>query len=192
MNVVIGIAGRIGAGKDVVASFLDEKHGFQVLRFSAPLKEEVKDRLSRTVLAIAHLGGHYCLAKESVDEFLDRLLNVMKPKGVRELLQEYGTEVRRADDPDYWTKAWMRAYDRLSPPRTVVVPDVRFPNEASTIRKLGGLVIRIERPSLGPPGNHPSETALLDWPYDKVFISDGTIEALERQVEEWVLPVLSR
>ena len=82
-----------------------------------------------------------------------------KPPLVRLLMQEYGTDVRRADDVDYWVKKWEESLPEIS--SKIVVDDVRFMNEAEKIRSLGGHLIRLERdiPIAGDlESQHISET----------------------------------
>lgn len=68
---------------------------------------------------------------------------------------------------------------------TVVITDVRYPNEAEMIRRNGGIVIRIDRPSLGPlTDTHASETSMELFEYDDVIVNDGTIEQLYEKIEQ--------
>ena len=105
---------------------------------------------------------------------------------VRRLLQWWGTEYRRAQDPDYWTKAWSRKIDQFDIENIhVLVDDVRFMNELNTIREHGGLIVKIERPGFSGANNHASETSLddyADWSY--VVVNDGTLAEFRRKVEE--------
>jgi hypothetical protein len=82
------------------------------------------------------------------------------------LLQWWGTEYRRAQDPDYWVQ---KMYEGIPPTVDVaLVTDVRFPNEADSITQRGGYTVKVER--LNPDGSafvcpdrfafHPSETSL--------------------------------
>ncbi len=67
----------------------------------------------------------------------------------------------------------------------VVVTDVRYPNEAAMIRRNGGIVVRIDRPSLGPlTDTHPSETSMEGFEYDEVILNDGTIQDLHDKVRK--------
>jgi hypothetical protein len=88
------------------------------------------------------------------------------------LLQQVGVG-RRQTDPDVWVRAVAWAVhdwsvDRNYRPGVVVVPDVRFPNEAQWIRENHGLLVCITRyaPDGVPfvsgdrPTTHISETAL--------------------------------
>jgi hypothetical protein len=187
--MIIGITGALQAGKDTVAAYLVEKHGFVRLGFADELKLEVKKRLRRTVLAIFHqssaawhqyvgwLQKTGTLHSEEVQ--LDWCLWVGKPPGIRELLQEYGTQVRRADDPDYWVKAWRKTYLRYlrDEARNVVAPDTRFPNEVDEIRRFHGKIWLVTRPgyAMGKPGAHESEQGLGVIRPDAVIANDGAI-----------------
>jgi hypothetical protein len=97
---------------------------------------------------------------------------------VRRILQWWGTEYRRAQDPDYWTKAWARKISQYDPNTThILIDDVRFINELNSIKEQGGLIVKIERPGFNGANNHASETALdhyRDW--DAVILNDGTLE----------------
>jgi hypothetical protein len=69
----------------------------------------------------------------------------------------------------------------------LVVTDVRFPNEADAIRQAGGVVVRIERPGVGPhtdPGGwvHESDVALDHYDFDVTVKNDGTIEELHARL----------
>lgn len=74
---------------------------------------------------------------------------------MRNLLQIYGTEYRRAQNLDYWIEAWRS----LHPDGHWIIPDVRFENEAQMVRQRGGIIIRVERPEQEPAvgSEHASE-----------------------------------
>lgn len=79
----------------------------------------------------------------------------------RTLLQWWGTDYRRAQDQDYWVKRLQETLDRDNP-EIALVTDVRFPNEADAIKKLGGYLVKVTRttkPDVTVPA-HPSENAL--------------------------------
>lgn len=81
-------------------------------------------------------------------------------------LQKLG-EAMRTLDQDYFVKKLHLRIDEIAP-RVVLIPDVRFPNEADAIKARGGLLYHVERrlpngtlyvdASRDP--NHPSETAM--------------------------------
>lgn len=116
----------------------------------------------------------------------------LKPFGVRELLQEYGTEVRRGDDSLYWTRKWSNAVAEALEAGVpgIVAPDMRFWNEAVAIKRfVGAQTVHISRPGVeGGFGEslHASETGLKDYLFDVRFANVGDIPAFERQIEEWM------
>jgi len=104
---------------------------------------------------------------------------------VRRILQWWGTEYRRAQDPDYWTKAWSRKVGQFDLENVhVLIDDVRFMNELNVIRAHGGLIVKIERPGFDGANNHASETSLdeyRDW--DGIIQNDGTLDEFKQKVE---------
>jgi hypothetical protein len=85
-----------------------------------------------------------------------------------------------------------RQRDRTRP---LVITDMRFPNEAMTVKKLGGFLVRCDRDVPASPGEdqHTSETALdnyLHWDY--VIDNNGSLEDLQGKVAEIVDNVLRR
>lgn len=88
------------------------------------------------------------------------------------LLQRVGVEMRQRN-PYAWINAvYWKIMDRK--PKVVVIPDVRFANEAEFIKALGGITIKVERRDADDvvyqatdrdPG-HISETALDDYSWD--------------------------
>lgn len=148
--IVIGLGHRFGVGKDAVATILVRDYGFVRRGFADALKEEVLARLPRTLDAMAHavFTGRYAVAKEKGPEAIkalrEELVYSLKPPVVRALLQEYGSELRRYDNPDYWTNRmddWLWATN----PARVVFTDVRFPNEVALVRARGGCLVRVDR-----------------------------------------------
>jgi len=178
--IVVGLGYRMRVGKDSVADVLVRRYGFVRRGFADALKDEVLDRLPRTL-------GAYLEHHEGLEDTVDRrwqLVYGFKPDLIRALLQEYGTEVRRADDPRYWVKKVARWVEDCRPQR-LVVPDVRFRNEVEFVRALGGRYVRVDRPGVEPValGTHASESELNGAEPDYVVRNDGALEDLERRVE---------
>jgi hypothetical protein len=183
--MIISISGSIGSGKSAIAEHLAAR-GFAVVAFADALREEILARLPRTLRALHDLqvpaGGHVCCCRSwPYEDCVRQMLYRTKPLGVRELLQEYGSQVRRADDPDYWIRRWEFGIARAT--ANVATPDCRFPNEAHAVRRLGGLLWKVERPGHTGSG-HVSETALAHWfDWDAVLVNDGTLLDLHAQVD---------
>jgi hypothetical protein len=141
--IVVGISGYAGAGKDTVADILVRDYGFTKMAFADPIKAMVKD------LDPMVGWGSYCCKDCFNDEPEAMYLSDLYSYGwtdqmikdseygdeVRRIWQRFGTEVHRADSEDYWVeKALERMYD--SGHERIVLPDVRFPNEADAIYEL--------------------------------------------------------
>jgi hypothetical protein len=91
---------------------------------------------------------------------------------IRALLQWWGTDLRRAVDPNYWVKQAEIQAQQMEWTWPVFT-DVRFPNEAQMIIENGGFIVRVMAPAevretrLGElPPEHASETALDEFPVD--------------------------
>ena len=111
---------------------------------------------------------------------------------VRRILQWWGTEYRRSQDPDYWTKAWGHKVSKLDLNKTLVlVDDVRFMNELNVIREFGGLIVKIERPGFDGANNHSSETSLDEYrQWDGIIVNDGTLDQFGQKVEALTREIL--
>jgi hypothetical protein len=60
----------------------------------------------------------------------------------------------------------------------LLIPDVRFPNEADAIKAMGGLIIKVVRPGYGPRKT-VADRALLGYDgWDYVIGAEGTMDSL--------------
>lgn len=128
----------------------------------------------------------------------------------RKLLQLVGTECgREILHPNIWINALMTEYKVIGynapfslcgtgkmrsdyPPiyPDWIITDVRFPNEIKAIEDRGGIVIRVFNPRIIPVDNHPSETSLDNYPFEKWIYNNGTLEELVQRVIEVLQPIL--
>ena len=117
----------------------------------------------------------------------------------RQLLQNVGTDIVRRQNPDYWV-------DFIADMLTffkdewdyVLIPDTRFPNEISKLRKRGFSVehVRVSRPDFDnhlteEQKNHPSETALDETFPDALIVNSGDSLMLAKTVECYINSLLS-
>jgi len=171
---LFGIMGKRHSGKDTCVYNVPDAIRYS---FAAPLKESVKQ--------IFELTDHQLndpIQKESIDPRYN--------KSPREILQWFGTDCMRKFDNDFWIKKFVSFYEKhieSGSTETVIVTDVRFHNEADIIRKLGGVIIEITRPSIEHIHNkvtdlHISEKELELVKSDIVVVNDDTIETLQKQV----------
>lgn len=169
--VLIGLAGNAGSGKNLVAQIIRDIRGEPVveLEFSTPIKKAVAAMLGIT---------------ESRVESLKRRNIAVSPLDttMRSLLQTLGTEWGRdVVDPDIWVKlAAPKVCSGLTAGYDVLIPGVRFQNEADMIHAFDGYVIEVVRPDTGGD-THISETRALD--VDAVLSNSGDILHLRREVK---------
>lgn len=129
-RVIIGFAGAIGSGKDTAALIAQHAYpsmGFKRVSFADALKQ-----------AYSVMTGFYW---HNTKEFKESICPVFKIAR-REVLQQMGTNALRNNfDKDIWINIVKHRY----PEGNLVIPDVRFENEAKWVRDNGGVVIQIER-----------------------------------------------
>lgn len=101
----------------------------------------------------------------------------------RKILQLLGTEGGRdVIHPNIWVNATL---GDLTDKDQIIITDARFPNEVIGIKRKKGIVVKIIRPSVFSTSKHPSETSLNDYTdWDYTIINDGTMEQLEKKVEQ--------
>jgi hypothetical protein len=166
----IGMAGYARSGKDTVAAYLIEHEGYIRMSFADPIREALL-----ALDPMVSVGGYHVPLRQAHGIYG---WEGLKTSGVdvRGLLQRLGTEVgREMFGEDFWVEA---ALSRAEDGAKIVFADVRFPNEANAIKKLGGKVYRVERDGVGPANDHISERALDDYEFDAVIDNGGSIELL--------------
>lgn len=179
--LLVGIAGRAGAGKDALARYLiaAARRGgwnFERRAFADALKDTARP-----------LFG---LSKRDVYTPAGKARVLPTGRSVRSILQDFGVGVRSID-----SFAWIRmllAFARTSTADALIVPDVRFANEAAEV----DLVLRVIRPgqALIAEAGHSSEAGLDDALVDVEIINDGSLADLREEAscvfQGSVLPLL--
>lgn len=151
---LIGIAGKARSGKDTAAKYLLNKLGADW--YSASFADPMKEMLN-------------VIGVDTGDNFKDLPVN-QYGVSTRHMLQTLGTEWgRNLIDSDFWVDVFanMNAY------QCVVVPDVRFENEADLIREFGVLICIEGRG--GIDGEHISERKLQYDDRDIYIDNRGTL-----------------
>lgn len=223
----VAFTGKMGAGKDTVGQATADvlfPDGFHA-SFATALKEEVQQMIniitensdaSREAL-IDTITVHFEEAGDPVTAdhaafVIDQLRPSIRERGtvssydrypeMRVVLQNWGTEVRRTQNPDYWVeKLLVLAVGMLATGRSVYVTDARFPNEVEAVRRVGGYAIRLnvsrdvqierltqrdgKRPDV-TSFEHPSETSLDGYVDFDVVIDTDTqgVDSIVAMVQE--------
>lgn len=168
---IIGITGKARSGKDTIARHLWTHHAYTRLAFADPLKRSVNESFGLT----------------TEETHLDEMKEVTIPYwglSPRQMLQQAGVMYRAQFGDDFWIKRWRMSFDMLKHTDDIVVPDVRFDNEAKVIRRLGGIIIEVQRGTglVGSTGDHCSELGLSSLP-DFVVDNKGTLPELYAQID---------
>lgn len=214
-NHIIGLCGFAGAGKDTVADLLTTHAGFRKMAFADALRGEISagfnvdlTQFGRSVSKQAPVA-ELALARGPL-EFAAMVLASMvndgtfdprettfaaflaEPRSYRDVLQWWGTEYRRAQDPDYWCKrlsSTLHAHWQNGE-RHFVICDVRFANEVNTLRSYMGWLWQVSRPGVDAGGNeHVSATDGSQFEPHARIDNSGDIRHLQQQVlgEFWAL-----
>ncbi len=173
--IIVGITGLAGAGKSTAARHLVDRHGFVRRPFAAPLKDMLRTMLLGQGVSA---GDVERMVVGDLKEVPARALDGATP---RRAMQTLGTEWGRVLAPDLWVNAWCRSLLGIE---RVVVDDVRFDNEAATVRRMGGGVVEVVRPGLTAlAGGHPSEAGVIA---DVSVYNKGTSDELRAAFDIWI------
>lgn len=181
MPRLIGLSGYAQTGKDTVGQLLVQGWDFQRVAFADALRDMLY-ALNPIAWVDSQLGDY-----ETVQEIVDAVgwdrAKVEVPE-IRALLQRLGTEAgRNVLGEQVWVEAAHRKVQAAQfAGHSVVITDVRFPNEYAAIKRGGGQVWRIQRPGIQQANAHPSETALDGCQFDVVVHNDGSYDDLARTV----------
>ena len=215
--VLLVFSGKIGAGKDTVAPLVWDKlhvpkenrvHEF----YAKALKDEISEVFSiiraaesqkdAVAAVMAQMGVTEEMATVSVGYLYDEvrknldLTPYIKTQAVRLVLQYWGTDVRRAQDNNYWVKKTLAStLHQLAKNKSVQITDNRFPNELDAALGAGAYAVRLEvspevqaKRIMARDGvevtqearNHDSETAMDNYEFFDVYLNtdDKTPEEL--------------
>lgn len=152
--VLIGLCGIKGSGKSTVATYLSDFYGFNEYTFASPIREIVKTMF---------LISEWQLSEPELKEkCIDDYFNVTPRKAMQfvgtELVREHIGELLPHIGSDFWIEhLFRRMLKNGDVDSNVVISDVRFQNEADKIRSLGGVIVKIIRPSIYSLDSHSSE-----------------------------------
>ncbi|CAB4122138.1 hypothetical protein UFOVP27_69 [uncultured Caudovirales phage] len=174
--MLIGLSGYAQSGKDTVAKFLVDNHGFERIAFADKIKELLYE-MNPTVGFEYDGGGwdlRYVVDRDGWD------VAKLDPE-VRRLLQDLGVGARKVFGDNHWVVEALKFLDR---DKNYVITDVRFQNEADWIKSVySGSVWRVERTGVDAVNNHISEHDLDNWDFDAYIHNNSTLEDLEFAVK---------
>lgn len=216
-GIILAVSGKLGSGKDTIAPLvmaeMDSRSITQV-SFAGALRCEVNqiiEIISQSQnLSSARVEVANSLLAENVAEVVEALYPLVKDgvvsssdqrhPSVRLVLQLWGTEVRRTQNPDYWVDLALKKIRAAVENNTnVVVTDARYENEIQALQKHGAMILRLDispevqaqrillrdgHPPLLSAISHKSELSLDDWSFparvnvDRLSVAEVVHESL--------------
>lgn len=206
--MILAICGFIGSGKDTVADYLVEQHGFQQVSFAQSLKDSVSAVFGWNRDLLEGRSPESRKWREQVDEWWAERLGMphLTPRWV---LQYWGTEVARGGFHD---DIWIAALEKKMSSSTanMVISDCRFPNEVTALKRMGGWLIHVtrgprpawytdavracqgdhlSRQRLENQGIHSSEWRWVNSPADYTIANEGTLADLYRSIDQLITEI---
>lgn len=165
--MIFAFTGKMKSGKTEACKYL-ELHGYHKVGFKDAMLEEMKQTFPDFLEQIASFY------KCTIDDLFK-----IKPTEIRKFMQNYGTDLRRKDDLEYWTKKWTNeSYNYIN----ICVDDCRFLNEAKAVKDRNGIIVRITRDGL-PESTHESEKEMDNIVSDFDIDNNGTIKELHDKID---------
>jgi hypothetical protein len=198
--MIIGVAGLIGSGKGTVSEIISQQYGYQKMAFADTLKDAVSVLFSWPRELLEGDTDASRRFREVPDPFWTRTIGVNETITPRLILQRFGTEcMRDVIHPDFWIHALDKKMISLEL-NSVVITDVRFPNEIEWIRSKGGKVIVVKRGAdpdwvdvlrvkgeayfrENHPNVHESEWSHVLQRMDYMIDNNGSLQDLKSSVE---------
>lgn len=180
--LLIGLVGRAGAGKTTVAQHLADEWAFEPIAFADPIQA-----MALTLFEEAGVDAAWALERVLKDKPAPEL-----GWSYRRIAQTLGTEWGRdLMGPDFWLQV---AAHKVRVARmhqaSVVISDVRFPNEAGWVIEQGGVLVRVLRPDLQPlpadAATHTSEHHAERLPVHHELPNGASIQTLCDRADDLV------
>lgn len=183
---LIGLSGKIGTGKDTAAKWICESYPeYEIVPFAGALKKVV------SIMTSTSYESQFTREGKSYQP-PNHLYTISR---YHQLIGQFGREYFHND---IWINIALN-----HPAKYKIISDVRYPNEADTIKAAGGIVIRIVSFSRnyftetrengsrkiiddGRDIQHISETALDNYQFDNIIFNDGTLGDFKEKLF-WIL-----
>lgn len=166
--MIIAFGHKAQMGKDTAAGLTTEwlhEHEYEIKKFATKLKEFAS--------SVVGVDPRWWEDNDFKNTEVYPQWKTMTCQTWRDFLREVGQKMKSINE-DFWVNALISGH---TPDSKWVISDLRFPNEAAAVRRLGGVLVNITRPGV-PTSNHESETALDGYPYDYYIVNDGSREQL--------------
>jgi hypothetical protein len=208
--MIIAFSGTKFAGKDTAAEILIKRHGFKRIGLADKLKDICSDvfQIPRADMDDPSKKEYpfkkeVTISIENIDELLRRVqrdgfefdyeeiyrgvcknFHGKNLTSIRDILQTIGTDLFRTYIKD---DIWLEYIKKeLSPEDNIVITDARFQNERDFLKKMGAILILVNRPGYESKSSHISENQLgSPSDYDVVAMNDSSIGHLQSSISMW-------
>jgi hypothetical protein len=171
------------SGKSTIARYLSDAN-YETVSFAYPIK-----RMATAFLL--ELGLDLTTITSQLEGDKSTPIAGIKTD-LRHILQTLGTEWGRdCIHPEVWLMCWEHAANRLLENGfNVICDDIRYPNEAALIRRLGGEIWCVTRPETERSTTHSSEGGLDNYPFfDRRILNDGSLLHLYDRIKSLTTPI---
>lgn len=185
-DIRIGICGKANSGKNLTADLFigmfrhSSAFAVDVVAFADPIK-----KMAELMFPWANPDGWYGSSNLRETIIPNALDKDKQPLTYRQVLKDIGS-LGRAYDPDHWVKVFANeALINTTGRHMLITNDVRFRNEFDYLRSNNFFIIKLLRNTT--TSTHPTETSqdkININEFDAVIDNNGTIEGLQRQLDE--------
>lgn len=173
---LIALTAYASSGKDAFADHMVREFGYEKIGFA--------DKLYELALKLNPIIWRLPFPQR-LSKIVSRLgwTEAKRIKSIRKYLQWLGSDVCRVVFGDeFWIEQTKpKILNLLQSNKSVIITNCRFENEAQFVEELGGCVVLVTRPGVGPVNDHESDQGeAFKYAIFKV-INDGEIEDLK----EW-------
>lgn len=178
--ILVGLTGRAGAGKDTAAAHLEAAHRFHAVAFA-----DVINDLAQVLLECWDVDYAALHERALKEQPIYCMPGAPSPRQIKQDMGDLG----RRWHADFWVRAAARRLGLDDLPRSapvhdrIVVTDVRYPNEAAWLAGLGGVLLRLRRPSAPAVRAHSSEQHIDALPACMEIINDNGLNNLHTDLE---------
>ena len=193
---IIGLCGEKGSGKDTVCEFLSKIYNVRRFAFADPLKESLKD------LFLWDDDIFSRDRKETIDEYWGvsprQMCQILGTDVIRNSISDKFNRTIKIGDSEYIVSFWIKRIHKEiqelfnnpdCPYDYIIFTDVRFFDELSYVKNLGGEIYKIIRPDIemNEYSSHEAERGIDGEDFNKcvdtIITNNGTLEEFYNTIE---------
>lgn len=160
---IIGITGKSRYGKDTTGKIIIELfENYQIVKFAQPIKNALKELYDFT----------YDQLETDLKEQIDIRYNITPRQAMEEMTMCY---IKKHGDLFFSNKIYNKIDNGEL--KNIIITDVRYPEDFKSIKKRGGIIIKIVK--------YIEEIKINNYEnYDFVIVNNSTINNLKEKIKE--------